>query len=286
MTVYADEVFFVNAAVDFLLLKTAVCLTGSGTRPWRLWAGAGLGGLAAVAACLPALDWLGRLPGAALPFFALGIVCFGWRGPAWKRWLWFFYVCCSFAGLTLAVCGLLRIPAFSFGERIYYRVTGRLLLLLAVLVFGGVRLALNRFARHRGRELVRLSLTLEGRTRVCTALRDTGNTLSDPVSGEPVLVARWQVAARLLPELGLTRAQFEDPAALLVRLGTEKPGLRVRLIPFRAVGTAGGLLAALPMDRITENGRPSAARLVAFSPTELSDGGSYEALCQGELVFR
>ena len=49
MTVYADEVFFVNAAVDVLLLKTAVCLTGSGTRPWRLWAGAGLGGLAAVA---------------------------------------------------------------------------------------------------------------------------------------------------------------------------------------------------------------------------------------------
>ncbi len=281
MTVYVDEVFFVNAAVDLLLLKTAVSVTGSGTRPWRLWAGSGLGGLAATAACVPALGWLGRLPGAALPFFAMGLLCFGWQGKAWKRWLWFFCVCCGFAGLALAVCGLLRIPAFSLGGRVYYRVTGRLLILLALAVYGGVRLALDRFARHRGGELVRLGLTLDGRTRVCTALRDTGNTLCDPVTGEPVLVARWQVAARLLPELGLTRAQFEDPAALLVRLGTEKPALRVRLIPFRAVGTAGGLLAALSMDQITENGRPSAARLVAFSPTELSDGGSYEALVQG-----
>ena len=183
MTVYVDEVFFVNAAVDLLLLKTAVSVTGSGTRPWRLWAGSGLGGLAATAACVPALGWLGRLPGAALPFFAMGLLCFGWQGKAWKRWLWFFCVCCGFAGLALAVCGLLRIPAFSLGGRVYYRVTGRLLILLALAVYGGVRLALDRFARHRGGELVRLGLTLDGRTRVCTALRDTGNTLCDPVTG-------------------------------------------------------------------------------------------------------
>ena len=105
--------------------------------------------------------------------------------------------------------------------------------------------------------------------------------LPDPATGEPVLVARWQVAARLLPELGLTKSQFEDPGALLVRLGTVKPTLRLRLIPFRAVGTEGGLLPALTLDRITEDGKPVATRLVAFSPTELSDGGGYEALCQG-----
>ena len=154
-------------------------------------------------------------------------------------------------------------------------------MLLAGLTYGLCRLLLDRFALHRGRELVCLELELAGRRLRCTALRDTGNTLTDPLTGEPVLVARWQVAARLLPELGLTRAQFEDPGALLVRLGTARPELRVRLIPFRAVGTAGGLLAALQPERITEDGKPSPARLVAFSPTELSDGGGFEALVQG-----
>ncbi len=281
MVVYVDQVFFVNAAVDLLLLKTAVSVTGAGVRPWRLWAGAGLGGLAAVLACLPGLGWLGRLPGGVLPFVGLAVICFGWRGRAWKSWLWFFCVCCGFAGMALAVCGLLRVSVFSRGGVVYYRVTGRLLVLLAGAVYGTVRVCLDRFARNRGRELVRLELTLAGERLTCLALRDTGNTLSDPVTGEQVLVARWQIAARLLPDLGLTREAFRDPAALLVRLGAEKPSLRARLIPFQAVGTEGGLLPALTMDRITENGRPVPTRLVAFSPTELSDGGGYEALCQG-----
>lgn len=279
--VYIDEVFLVNAAVDLLLLKTAAALTGGGERPWRLWTGAAFGGLAAAAVYLPGLGWLGRLPGSALSYAGLCLLCFGWRSRAWKRWLWFFCVCCGFAGLALALCGLLRLPAFSRDGRVYYRLSGGLLVLLAGLTYGLCRLLLDRFALHRGRELVCLELELAGRRLRCTALRDTGNTLTDPLTGEPVLVARWQVAARLLPEQGLTRAQFEDPGALLVRLGTARPELRVRLIPFRAVGTAGGLLAALQPERITEDGKPSPARLVAFSPTELSDSGGFEALVQG-----
>lgn len=279
-TVYIDEVFLVNGAVDFLLLKTAVSVTGAGARPWRLWAGAAFGGLTAVAVCVPELGWLGRLPGALLPFAGLSLLCFGWRGAAWKSWLWFFCVCCGFAGLALAACGLLRVPAFSRGGVVYYRVTGRLLVLLAGLVYGAVRLCLDRFARNRGRELIRLEMTLAGRSQSCVALRDTGNTLFDPATGEPVLVVRWQIAARLLPELELTRASFEDPAALLVRLGSEMPALRARLIPFRAVGTD-GLLLAIALDAVLEDGKPARTRLAAISPAELSDGGSYEALCQG-----
>lgn len=281
MVVYVDEVFVVNSVVDLLLLKTAVCVTGAGTRPWRLWAGAGFGGLSAVVACLPGLAWLGRLPGGVLPFLGLSLICFGWRWRAWKSWLWFFFVCCGFAGLTLAVCGLLRVPAFQRNGTVYYRVTGGLLVLLAGAVYGAVRLCLDRFARHRGRELVQLGLTLGGRELCCVALRDTGNSLSDPATGEPVLVARWQVAARLLSELGLTRKEFEDPTGLILRLERARPELRVRLVPFRAVGTEGGLLPALTMDRITEDGIPVRTRLVAFSLTDVSDGGGYEALCQG-----
>lgn len=279
--VYIDEVFLVNAAVDLLLLKTALSLTGGGTRPWRLWAGAGFGGLAACAALLPGLGWLGSLPGAALSWLGLCLLCFGRRGRAWKSWLWFFCVCCAFAGLALTVCGLLRIPAFSRGGRVYYRLSGRLLVLLAAAVYGLCRLLLDRFARHRGRELLRLELTLGERTVCCTALRDTGNTLSDPVTGEAALVADWRTAARLLPELGLTRSQFEDPAALLLRLAAARPTLRARLIPFRAVGVERGLLLALTLDAVSEGGKPFPARLAAFSPTEISDGGSYEAIVQG-----
>ena len=281
VTVYLDEVFVVNALVDLLLLKTACAVTGCSARPRRLMAGAGFGALAACAVYVPGLSWLGRLPGAGLTFLGLCLLCFGVRGRAWKSWLWFFCVCCGFAGLALALCGLLRIPAFFRNGRVYYRLSGRLLVLLAAGLYALCRLLLDRFARHRGRELVQLELRVGQRQVVCSALRDTGNTLSDPATGEPVLVARWQIAARLLPELGLTRSGFEDPASLLPLLHAARPELRPRLIPYRAVGTAGGLLLALRPDRILEDGKPIGPLPVAFSPTELSDGGLYEALVQG-----
>lgn len=280
--IYIDEILFVNGAVDLLLLLTTASLTGSGTVRWRIWAAAGFGGLAAAAVYLPGLGWLGRLPGSALTFAGLCGIAFGLRGRGWwKRWLWFFCVCCGFAGLALAFCGLLGLPAFGRGGRVYYRLPGRLLVLLAGAVYGLCRLLLDRFARHRGGELIRLRLELEGRSVTCTALRDSGNTLCEPMTGQPVLVARWQVAARLLPDLGLTADRFRDPAGLMTLLGAVVPGLQIRLIPYRAVGVEGGLLCAVRMDRILEDGKPSPARLVAFTTEEISDGGAYDALAQG-----
>ena len=275
---YADEVFVLNTAVNYLLLRTATALTGGETGRLRLAAGAVLGGLYAAAVLFPALEPLGRVPFRILAYGALCGTVFGLRGRAWRSWLWFFGVCCGFGGLVLAATALLRTPVLYRAGRIYYRVTGRLLVLLAAGLYAMCRLCLDRFARHRGRELVRLELELRGRRLTCTALRDNGNTLREPVTGQPVLVARWQLAARLLPELGLRGEDFARPTELLVRLG---PALGPCLVPYRAVGTAGGMLLALRMDRITLAGRPAGTRLVAFSPTELSDGGVYEALCQG-----
>ena len=280
MTVYVDEVFFVNAGVNLLLLETAVSLTGTPRQRWRIPLAAAFGGVYAAAACLPGLGWLGALPGTVLAYAGLCAICFGWCGAAWKRWLWFFGVCCAFAGLVLAAAALLSTPAFLRDGRVYYRVTGRLLILLAGGVYLVCRLCLDRFAKHRGRELVTLGLELDGRTVSCAALRDNGNTLREPMTGQPVLVAEWQVAARLLPGLGLRREQFADPAEGLRLLRLVCPEQAAVLVPYRAVGTAGGLLLALRMDRITENGALCPARLVAFSPTPLSDGGGCEALCQ------
>lgn len=281
MRIYVDEVFLLNTLLNYALLRTARLLTGGREGGWRLWGAAGFGGLYAVLVLLPPLRFLGSLPGQTAAFALLCIIAFGDPRRYWRDGLWFLGVCCAFAGLVLAAAAFLRIPAILRGGRVYYRIRPWLLLALSGGLWGGCRLFLCRFARHRGRELVRLRLELMGRHTLCVALRDTGNTLADPLTGAPVLTARWQVAARLLPELGLRQQDFADPAELLRRLRLLRPELRTRLIPYRAVGTEGGLLPAIRMDRVLEDGKPSAAQLVAFCPTELSAGGSCEALCQG-----
>ena len=180
VTVYLDEVFLVNAAVNGLLLETSVRLTGGARSPGRLIGAAALGGVYAAAVWLPGLAGLASIPGQLAAWAGLCAICFGWRGAAWKSWLWFFGVCCGFAGLVLAAASLLRVPAVSGGGRVWYRVSGRLLIGCAVGLWGLCRLCLERFARHRGPELVSVRLELGGRAAVCTALRDNGNTLRDP----------------------------------------------------------------------------------------------------------
>ncbi len=70
------------------------------------------------------------------------------------------------------------------------------------------------------------------------ALRDTGNTLRDPLTGEQVLVAGADVGEKLL---GLTAQQLRNPVETVAQ--STLRGLR--LIPYRGVGQPGGMLLAV-----------------------------------------
>ena len=139
------------------------------------------------------------------------------------------------------------------------------------------RLAFPRLLQHGGGQIVPLTLRLGTCELPLRALRDSGNTLCDPITGEAALVVDAQTAAELLPQADLTPARLSAPAALLPELAQRYPALRFRLLPYRAVGTSAGLLLAVRCELVDAGGRARRA-LAAFSPTPVSDGGAYHAL--------
>ena len=110
-----------------------------------------------------------------------------------------------------------------------------------------------------------------GKNKLClTALRDTGNTLRDPVTGKPVLILGADVAEKLT---GLSSQQLRQPVETMGKL----PGLR--LIPYKSIGGSGLLLALhMPNVRI---GTWHGSGLVAFAPEVLNINGTYQALTGG-----
>ena len=118
-----------------------------------------------------------------------------------------------------------------------------------------------------GRHLVPVELALDGKRVHLTALLDTGNTLTDPLTGAKILVAGPEAARALL---GLGEEALRDPA------GHFRTGMR--LIPCATVGGQ-GLLLAVRCDAVRINGR-SAGRWVAFTP-ERFPAGEYQALTGG-----
>lgn len=186
---------------------------------------------------------------------------------------------------------IMAVIAFGFRRRTVYRGAVFVLLSMAlggaasVLGRGGISglvlsglciagmcmLGLRRVAGKE--EYVCVELTHGGKTVTLTALRDTGNTLVDPITGSPVLIVGADAAEELLC---LSPKQLADPVGTLASGAV--PGLR--LIPYRAVGSPSGLLLAAKLERVIINGEP-AGRIVAFAPQQIGSKEKFQALTGG-----
>lgn len=283
--IYVDTLFLLNTMVDYLLLLASARLAGEPLARLRFALGAVLGGLYAVAIFLPGMGFLARplCRGAAA---VLMVLLAFWRSRRLLRQvLIFLALACAFGGGVLAV-ELLGGQRLALGGGVLYSgMDLKIVLLSAAGCYGLLTLVFRGIGRHGGPsgELTRVRLTLGERQVELTGLVDTGNTLTDPATGRPVLVAEADSLEELLPPgLRPGPAELRDPAGVLERLEDGPWRLRFRLLPYRAVGVERGLLLALRMDRVQVGEEDRGPMLAALSPTPVSDGGAYRVLVGAE----
>lgn len=272
--IYLDLVAVLNFLIDGLLLYGTARLGAAALR-WRLIPGAALGALYGVLVYLPPFGFLQHFFWKLLCCALMLGIAFGFRRSTLR-------LGAVFSALALVLCGavysveLLRHGGTVLrGKSLLFPVSFFSLLFTATAVCLACRLLLPRLT-HGADSIVPLEIELQGRKLRLSAFRDTGNSLSDPITGAAVITVSAAAALPLFPpELGLRREDFSDPLLLMERLRAMSP----RLIPYRAVGVSSGLLFALSC-RVTLQ-RRTASMPVAFSPTPLSDGGAYDALIGG-----
>lgn len=277
--IYVDTLFLLNAAVDYLLLLASARLAGEPLARLRFLLGAALGGLYAVAIFLPGLSFLARPPCRLAAAVLMVLAAFWGSRRLGRQVLIFFSLSCAFAGGVLAI-SMLGGQGLSLNRGVIYSgMDLKIVLLSAAGCYAVLSLLLQKAVRHTSftGELKAVRLELEDRTVELTALTDTGNTLTDPVTGQGVMVAEGE---RLLPLFAVSQRpsvqELRDPAGALERL--TGAGGHFRLLPYRAVGVDRGLLLAVRVDRAVVDGEDRGAMVVALSPTPVSDGGGYGAL--------
>lgn len=255
MRVYLDVVILLNFLVDLLLLLGTNRLSGFPYGIGRAAAAALLGGVYGGACLLPGLRFLGNTLWRVVSLGLMGSIAFGWSRSALRR-------CVVFTLLSMALGGIaMGIGNGSFSSLV---LSAAAVCMMCLLGFRG---------KIGDREYVPVALTYKNKTVSLLALRDTGNTLTDPVTGQSVLVAGPQAAYTLL---GLTKNQLHDPVGTLASGAIS--GLR--LIPYRSVGQPGGMLLALRLDGVSI-GKWQGSTLVAFAPEGLDSEGTYQALTGG-----
>ena len=255
MVVYLDLVMVLNFLVDFLLLLGTNRLSGFPMGSLRCAGGALVGSVYSGACLLPGFRFLGSLLWRCVSLCLITMMAFGWNTGALKRGGIFLLLSMAMGGIALSV---------GRGDVGSLVLCGGLCFLLSTVSFGG---------QVGGREYVPLKISYEGRDASLIALKDTGNTLKDPVTGEPVLIISADVASRLT---GLTQMQLQHPMETLM----VPPMAGLRLIPYRSVGNAGGFLLAKRFADVTI-GEKKQSTLVAFASEGLGKGEIYQALTGG-----
>ncbi len=241
--------------VDLCLLAGAGQLAGEGTRLGRLLFASSLGAIYGGMCLVPDFRFLGNGLWRMVMLGLMGWICYGRGIPGLKGTGLFLLLSLALGCLAAA---MLRMP-----PAVLVPAAGALWLLCVFL---------NPLERKGLYVPVRIR---KGDTTVqLIALRDTGNTLKDPVTGEPVLVISRSAASRLT---GLTDKQIRKPLETIA----DQPVCGLRLIPYRAVGGSGMLLALRFSDVKIGNRQRSA--IVAFAPEGLENGGRFQALTGGML---
>ena len=247
MPVYLDVLVVLNFLVDLFLLLGTNRLSGHPPDVKRAVIAATLGGLYGGICVLPGMSFLsGTVWRLAVLCLMAGIGC-GFRRDALRRGVLFVLLSMALGGVAMGLSGGgFWTLVLSAGA------------VCAMCLFG--------FRGRIGAEYV--PVELEG-IRM-TALRDTGNTLTDPITGQQVLVVSAKIGMNLLK---LSGKDLEDPVKAMGKVAG------ARLIPYHAVGKHAMLLAKR-YENVTI-GKWKGNCLVAFAPEDIGRGKPYEALTGG-----
>ena len=255
MVVYWDLAALWNFALDYLLLLGTLRIAGRPIRRSRLAFGAALGAaysVAALALALPA--W--TVPAALL---AMTLAAFGRTGRYIKLTLLYLLLACGLGGIVLLLGRLGGMERLTYGL-VYARLPWGVFFVASGLSYLLLTLVFRDGVRHGGGDIVRVCVEHGGKHVTLRLLRDTGNTLSDPLTGEGVPVIE---KSALLP---LFSGECGDETAYIA----------VTALRVRTVSGANETLDAFRCDGLFLGGRALGARLIALSPEAF--GGGYQGL--------
>ena len=259
--VWIDVCFAINFCSDYLLCLLAARLCAVPLKRLRYALAALLGAFWAVAAAA-GLSFCASPGGKLLGGCALCFCAFSGRREFSRLCAAFFALSAALGGavwaLSMAPGGTVALsPGLFAGSFILFRALFDLLLRGA--------------AAKRPREILDAELSLFGRAARFRALVDTGNSLSDPVSGAHVMLVSPEALRGVFGEYYPLFLLPEPTEVLEAAACIDALRGRLRLVPYAAVGARGFLVAFRP-DSLTIAGERGDDLIVALSPSASGEG--------------
>jgi len=293
MTVYADVLFFLNFIINFLVLY----LTGKISRlprpPWRMITGAALGALYALCMFFPRFSF--AFGAMAKVLFSLGVVAVTFRIRGIRLYLKtvsvFYMVTFALGGSVMALFYFTdmgaKLGAVVKNGIFYINLPWQVLLLTVFVAYEIIRIGWSVLQNKLSKDSMykKVGILWNGGEVWVDALLDTGNSICDPFSGTPVIVAEYDALRPILPE-GLTASA--DSLGSIENVTDTKLRARLRMIPFSSLGKEHGMLVGFMPDKAwileNESMRETGDVVIAIYTRHLSRDRSFGALLPPQLA--
>lgn len=253
-TIYGDLLFFTDFLMDIALLFAVMRFGNFKTRFFFPVIAASVGGIYSLLAVTPDFDFL-RLWYMKL-LFSLLLVKIAFPHLAGKRFftafVYFYLIGFAMAGAVLAFSWLFTNGGwvnmgFSYTAM---GLSGALIIALS-LSYWGKTYVKRTLRENESTETV--VIQLDGKRTNLTALFDTGNELTDPVTRLPVVIVEYDAVREILPSYFCTvfsRCGTDHPDQALLQLQPYPIAHRLRLIPFSSIGKSNGMMLGLRPDKL------------------------------------
>jgi stage II sporulation protein GA (sporulation sigma-E factor processing peptidase) len=256
--IYIDVLFVVNLLINYILLRACSVFSGLKINKYRILLGAFIGACYAVLIFFPNFSVIYStickmlismlIVAASFPFYSIRSYI--------KALLIFYIVSFGFGGCVLGIfyfsdVGTKLGAVYSNGV-LYFNLPWTILALAGTLFY----IAIKLFAFFSGRTYKvnnlrkKLYLSFGENTAEITALLDTGNSLVDPVSLSPVIIAEYRQLKNLFSEdIRITLDKIGCDNLTWIMSDVAEKGLPARLIPFSSLGKSNGMLIGFVPDR-------------------------------------
>lgn len=261
MVLYADVLFLVDLSMDYLTLHLCARLTHRRVHPIRLLVGAVTGAIGSVLlVCMHAgrgmTFWGGLLLSALMTVLPFGV---GKTAGAFLRQYLLVWGSGAITGGCMSLLLSLGTPVYLSGGS-----STQPFLPLFLATTGMVYSLLRILQKRLYTQTAEVQITCHGQTARCTVLVDSGNLLTDPLTGRAVLLVSQKAVERLHLPVDLVESE--------------------KLLPIPANSIHGTrLLWGLRPDALYVNGIAKDA-LVAAEPVPLDHYGGYSGTCPSSLV--
>lgn len=260
-TIYLDILFCVNFIIDYMILVSVKKFLSISCRLRRLLLGAAVGGISSFVILLPPMpSGFSLIISLATAFFVIGSAFAPLpRTVFLKASAAFFMVSFAYCGIMIALWLVFSPDNMVIrNSSVYIAISPIMLVLTALFCYVLMRVIIRITGKGKPECTVcTVNVLYQTKDIIFQGKLDTGNTLKEPFSGTPVIVAKKSVFA-------------DFPKLRQLSAGNISEG--IRLVPFATVG-GGGMLPAFKAERVF-------IRTAGIT----HNVGAYIALCDDEKI--